>query len=192
MKDSELKRIVLIGASTGGPGQIEKIISSLDLLRGTTIIIAQHMVDGFVPSFAARLKENNINNIGMAEDRAELLSNNIYLCDGLTKVLKNGSELYFSKKESLQNSYNPDINLLFNSFVPLAKELKILAIILTGIGDDGVEGCKNLSLNGARVITENEKSAIVDGMPSRARSEVENIEVYDIEGIITRVKEFCI
>ncbi len=192
MKDLEPKKIVLIGASTGGPGQIEKIISSLEILTETTIIIAQHMVDGFVPSFATRLKENNINKIGMAEDGAALHKANIYLCDGLTTIKKNSSGLYFSKKPSSLNQYNPDINLLFNSFVPFSKNIKILAVILTGIGDDGVDGCKNLTLNGAMAITENQTSAIVDGMPSRARSEVENIQVSDIEGIITRVKEFCI
>ena len=66
-----------------------------------------------------------------------------------------------------------------------------MAIILTGIGDDGVDGCKELSLAGAKTATQNAQSAIVDGMPSRARKDVPNIEVLDIEEIKNKIKEFC-
>ena len=64
-------------------------------------------------------------------------------------------------------------------------------MILTGIGDDGVSACKELSLNGASCITESQKSAIVDGMPSRARLFVPNIEVEDINTIVKTISEFC-
>ena len=67
----------------------------------------------------------------------------------------------------------------------------LLCVILTGIGDDGVEACKNLSLSGARCITESETSAIVDCMPCRARSLVPNIEVYEIDKIVQIISEFC-
>jgi two-component system chemotaxis response regulator CheB len=61
LKNSTPSKIVLIGASTGGPGQIEKIINALPKLHDTSVIIAQHMALGFMPSFAKRLKENRLN-----------------------------------------------------------------------------------------------------------------------------------
>lgn len=187
MKHLEPRKIVLIGASTGGPGQIKKIINSLPKLEDTTIIIAQHMVDGFMDSFASRLQNTSNNKISVVQDKQTFQKANIYICDGETMLNKG----IFTKKRASENSFNPNINILFNSFTSLAKEKEILCVILTGIGDDGVEACKNLSLNGARCITENETSAIVDGMPSRARLLVTNIEIYDIDKIVKIISEFC-
>lgn len=191
MKPQTPRKIVLIGASTGGPGQIEKIISSLPVLSDTAVIIAQHMSMDFIPSFTKRLKELSTNTIEMVKDNASVEPGNIYLCHGITSVKKDGYGLKFNVESSKQYKYNPDINTVFNSFVPFAQELEILGVILTGIGDDGVDGCKQLSLKGVRTITQDEKSAIVDGMPSRARKEVQDIEISDIAGIKEIIRNFC-
>ncbi len=191
MKPQTPRKIVLIGASTGGPGQIEKIISSLPVLSDTAVIIAQHMSMDFIPSFTKRLKELSTNTIEMVKDNASVEPGNIYLCHGITSVKKDGYGLKFNVESSKQYKYNPDINTVFNSFVPFAQELEILGVILTGIGDDGVDGCKQLSLKGVRTITQDEKSAIVDGMPSRAIKEVQDIEISDIAGIKEIIRNFC-
>ena len=145
------------------------------------------MVDGFMDSFANRFLNISHNKISVVKNNQTFENNNIYICEGETKLTNNS----FSKKSSSPDSYNPNINILFNSFTSLTKDLQILCVILTGIGDDGVEACKNLSLNGVRCITESEKSAIVDGMPSRARALVPNIEVNDIDNIVKIISEFC-
>lgn len=185
------KKIVLIGASTGGPGQIQKIITSLPVLTDTTLVIAQHMAKGFIPSFVKRLNEHSLNSIEIASDTQILESSHVYLCCGDTSIKQDGQSLRFTHKHAQENTFNPDINMIFNSFVPYAKNTNILSIILTGIGDDGVDGCKNLSINGATCLTENEKSAVVDGMTSRARENVPNVIVLDIDQIVSRIKEFC-
>jgi len=191
LKHSELKKIVLIGASTGGPGQIEKIVSSLPKLHNTTVVIAQHMVKGFIHSFANRLKNNSNNFIEVVQNNQTLHNAHIYLCEGKTQLEKNGYQLLFTHELASSNSFNPDINALFNSFLPICNNITILSIILTGIGDDGVDACKTLSLNGVTCITESSKSAIVDGMPNRARLIVPNIQIEDINTIINRIREFC-
>jgi two-component system, chemotaxis family, protein-glutamate methylesterase/glutaminase len=188
---NQKNKFVLIGASTGGPGQIQKIVAALPKLNNTTIIIAQHMVHDFIPSFMKRLQENSLNNLSMADDNQVIETGFIYICNGQTAVKKEGSRLFFMHKDSIVNDYNPNINLLFNSFVPFAKEFEILSVILTGIGEDGVDGCKQLGLNNSVCLTESEQSAIVDGMPNRARAVVENIKVLDIKDIVTEIKEFC-
>ena len=191
MKHSALKKIVLIGASTGGPGQIQKIVSSLPILQNTTDIIAQHMVEGFINSFANRLNKATQNLTSVVTHNQILLHANIYLCDGQTQLKQDSYSLSFIHKATEDNSYNPDINNLFLSFVDLCKDVEILSVILTGIGDDGVSACKELSLNGAKCLTESAESAIVDGMPSRARLLVPNIEVTDLQTIIKKINEFC-
>jgi len=186
-----INKIVLIGASTGGPGQIEKIIASLPPLYDTTLIIAQHMASEFIPSFIKRVQKYDVNPLTLACHNEMIQTANIYFCTGTTSAMQRGHELYFSVEASKENRYNPDINTIFKSFVPFTNNIKILAIILTGIGDDGVDGCKELSFAGAKTATQNAQSAIVDGMPSRARKDVPNIEVLDIEEIKNKIKEFC-
>ena len=190
MNNFALKNLVLIGASTGGPGQIEKIITSLPKLHNTTIIIAQHMVQGFMISFASRLKNSSANPIDVVQNNQTLKNGYIYLCEGKTQLKKSGYELLLTYEAASPNSFNPDINTLFNSFLPLCRDVNILSIILTGIGDDGVHACKELSLNGATCITESASSAIVDGMPSRARLLVPNIEVEDMNTIVNKINKF--
>lgn len=184
-------KIVIIGASTGGPKQIENIIESLHKLSNTTVIIAQHMAADFIPSFIKRLQEHGINSVALANNDSVVEAGNIYLCSGVTIIKKHGYELIFCVEPSKEHRYNPDINSVFKSLASFAKEIKILGVILTGIGDDGVEGCKELSLMGALAITQDAQSAIVDGMPCRARKEILDIEVSDIEGIREKIKGFC-
>jgi len=185
------KKIVLIAASTGGPGQIEKIIKALPKLNDTSIVIAQHMVVGFMDSFAKRLNEDPTNNIFVANDKTYLESSGIYVCSGSTRVSRDSNGIIFDKKDSNINSFNPDINYVFNSFLPFTKEIEILSVILTGIGADGIEACKALQEKGSSCLTESQESAIVDGMPSRARKEIKDVKVLDIKAIIEVIREFC-
>lgn len=191
LKHSALKRIVLVGASTGGPGQIQKIINSLPQLHSTSLIIAQHMAEDFMVSFSKRLQESSNNRITIAKENQTFEAANIYVCEGETKVEILHNDLIFKQKKSSLHSYNPNINTIFNSLVPFSRDIETLCVILTGIGDDGVSACKNLSENGVRCITESQDSAIVDGMPSRARSIISQIEVNNMDDIIKKISEFC-
>ncbi len=191
LKHSVPKKIVLIGASTGGPAHIQKIITALPKLHNTSVIVAQHMAKGFIPSFAKRLKSHSINPISVAESNMVLESAYIYFCCGYTKIYKEYSNLVFSQQSAPLEAFNPDINMLFHSFSPFIQNIQCLSVILTGIGDDGVSGCKELVANGALALTETQQSAVVDGMPSRARESIENIQVDSLEKIIKSIVEFC-
>ena len=191
MKHLRPKKVVLIGASTGGPGQIHKIIKALPLLKSTTILVAQHMSDGFLESFMDRLKQYSSNNIELTQNNKILNNNTIYVCEKNISLVKDRDNLVFIENEKIKDSFNPDINLIFNSFTSLCNEIEVLSVILTGIGDDGIDACVNLSNKGARCITETSTSAIIDGMPSRARECVSNIEVYDMQEIVNKISGFC-
>ena len=173
-------KIVLIGASTGGPKKITKIISSLGELKNSAIIIAQHMAHDFLESFSKELNKITKNKVTIAQNNTNIEPNNIYICEEKT-YQKNKT---FIKEKS--NHFNPDINTLFNSFVN--SNYKVLGVILTGIGDDGVDGCVNLAQNGSICITETKKSAIIDGMPARAREK--NIPAFEFDEIIKKIVDF--
>ena len=191
MKHSIPKKLVLIGSSTGGPGQLSKIIASLPPLHSTSVVIAQHMVEGFLESFAQNLQHSAQNNILTINKKVCLKSGEIYVCEGETRVEKEDDIFVFLHNDSVKHGYNPNINTLFNSFVPFTHSIEILAVILTGIGDDGVQACVQLRQNSVRCITETQESAIVDGMPARARMLVPDIEVYDVKTIVDIISEFC-
>lgn len=191
LKHSALNKIVLIGASTGGPGHIEKIIKTLPPLKNTALVIAQHMAVGFMPSFTKRLQRDSMNSVILADDNVCFKEGNIYFCHGFSTIKSTADGFVFKVEFSSEYKYNPDINTIFNSFDIFTKKCDILAVILTGIGDDGVEACKRLSALGVKIITQDEKSAIVDGMPSRARKDIPAIEILDNEKIEKKIREFC-
>jgi len=191
MNVQQLKKIVLIGASTGGPGKIQALITQIRHLENTCIIIAQHMAREFMPSFVKRLNTFSPYGIVMAEEATVLESGAIYVCSEETRVVEKNATLVFQKSNALTTLYNPDINVLFFSLVPLTGHYRVLSAILTGIGDDGVDGCKQLSIHDVRCLTETTQSAIVDGMPSRARERIERIEALEMEAIIETIREFC-
>ncbi|WP_324170954.1 chemotaxis protein CheB [Sulfurimonas sp.] len=193
MKHSIPRKILLIGASTGGPGQIEKIIKELSILNDSAIVIAQHMTSGFMSSFSKQLQTYSENTISVAQNNEYLQVGKIYTCCGDIKLEKDNQGIFFIKKELLHmTDFNPDINKVFNSFVNISENIEIFCVILTGIGRDGVDACQALSLKGHYTLTESENSAIVDGMPSRARAEVKDIHIMDIENITKKIKEFCL
>ncbi len=191
MRQNELDRVVLVGASTGGPGQIESIIKALGTLRHTAIIIAQHMASDFLESFAKRLSGQSKNCVHVIEDKTVFKAGCIYVAQGVVRLLEERGELVFYLSPPKENRFNPDINSVFSAFSPYTKRFQILGVILTGIGDDGVHGCKELALHGAKTLTQTTKSAIVDGMPARARQEVEGIEVLNTDEIKDKIREFC-
>lgn len=149
------------------------------------------MAVGFIESFTKRLHDHSQNRLSLANNNSPMESGNIYICEARTSLMVNSSGFFFSKEDLLENSFNPDINLLFNSVTPFTQNFEILSVILTGIGSDGVDGCKALEAKGCQCLTETQQSAIVDGMPGRARAEVPNIKVQNMNEIIITIKEFC-
>ena len=162
-----IKKLILIGASTGGPGQIQTIIKSLGKKSDTAIIIAQHMQSSYLVSFANQLNKNSLMEVATAKDKSAIKANMVYILDENYEIKKQGGNLVFSKYEQKLN-YSPNIDLLFNSVATIQNGLKILCVVLTGIGNDGAAGSLNLAKNGSTCICEDEKSSIVYGMPKAA------------------------
>ncbi len=190
LKNSVPSRLVLIGASTGGPGQIQNIIAALPEMEDTSIIIAQHMAEAFIPSFTKRLQEHSDHSISSTDAGQTLMNGHIYIANKYTELSSDDWGLRFVQNSSPLHTYDPDIDLLLNSITPLAKDLDLMYVILTGIGEDSVQGCRELSEQGARCITKSEESAVVDGMPSRAKECVPHIEVMHKDAITQAIKEY--
>jgi len=167
-----VEKLVLIGASTGGPGLIEEILSSLPADYPYPICIVQHMPETFTAKFANRL--NKISAIEVVEAKQ-----NDPIVPGKAIIGKGGRHFHISKKASgllvvrlVPNTNNrffvPSVDELFFSAARVFDPKNIMAVELTGIGDDGADGMVELRKKGAYTIAESEETAIVYGMPKEA------------------------
>ncbi|MEW5832220.1 MAG: CheB methylesterase domain-containing protein [Campylobacterota bacterium] len=168
-------KIVLIGASTGGPGVIEKLISGVRGDYPCPICIVQHFPSGLSSSFASRLQNCTSNRVVESSDRLVLERGMVVVAHGgyhLT-FTEAGTEGHFAVRhlygeQGKRHDFIPSVDDMFFSAADLWPGKSILAILLTGIGDDGVEGMVRIASKGGMTICQDEKSSPVFGMPARA------------------------
>lgn len=186
----ERPKLILIGSSTGGPGHIDKIVKGLSPTFKGTLIIAQHMSPHFIESFTHQI--GIISSIGVysVHEGMRVEPASIYICSGECRLVQTGDELFFTQNDSIETIYTPDIDTLFFSASTLSPSIKRLGIILTGIGDDGSKGSLALYNAGVQCMFESEESAIVYGMPRRAKEVVPQADVGNIAEIVDAINRF--
>jgi len=181
---------VLIGASTGGPRLIEKICKALPRNYPHAVCVVQHMPVEFTANFAKRL--NSLCEVEVLE-----ADNGTRLQPARVIIAKGGYHLHFRKKlntfvtKLTQNTNNrffvPSVDEMFLSAAEVLPAEKILAVELTGIGDDGADGMVELRKKGAYTIAESEKTAVVYGMPKEAYVRGGASKVLDFNDILNEI-----
>lgn len=190
MRDLKLNNLILIGASTGGPSHIKKILKALPLDCKSTIVIAQHMADPFIETFIKHMNTISSLKVRLAKNNGILEPSTVYITTKLSQIKYHAHRYSFDVSESEVSDYNPNINTLFSSCSVFSNTAEVLAIILTGIGDDGSLGMKKLSTTNANCIAESESSAVVYGMPQRAKEVSTKVKVQSLTEIIETIKGF--
>ena len=190
--DSEM-RFVLVGSSTGGPRLIERICKSLPADYPHAVCVVQHMPSDFTANFAKRL--NGLSKVEVVE-----ADNDIELKSARVIIAKGGWHLHFRKKlkefkvklapNTANRFFVPSVDEMFFSAAETLPAKKILAVELTGIGDDGADGMVKLRKMGAYTIAESEKSAIVYGMPKEAYERGGAIKVLDFDDILDEILRY--
>ncbi len=165
-KSGKPHSIVAIGSSTGGPIALQDIIPKLPKLS-VPVVIVQHMPASFTATFAARLDAISKLHVVEAKDGDILEAGTCYIAPG-------GTQMIFEKvgvksririiEDTGRVTYNPCVDV---SFASLSKIYggKVLAMILTGMGSDGCEGCSILKRLGSVIWAQNEETCVVYGMP---------------------------
>ena len=149
------------------------------------------MEHSLVKSFAARLNSISPLSVCATGDSITPIGNEeIYLCSQSCRLTVHNGALSLESVIPDMPTYNPLIDLLFKSGVPFVKELHILPILLTGIGEDGARGMLALKEEGVHTIAESETSAIVYGMPRTAREMGAATEVLDLNKIVEAIIRF--
>ncbi|MDR6913581.1 two-component system chemotaxis response regulator CheB [Pseudomonas sp. 3296] len=163
------ERIVAIGTSTGGTQALELVLTALPRVS-PGIVIVQHMPEKFTASFAARL--NTLSQIEVREAK-----NNDRVIPGLALIAPGGKHMLVKRSGAyyhvevvdgpLVNRHRPSVDVLFRSVAKFAGK-NATGIIMTGMGDDGARGLKELHETGARTYAQDEASCVVFGMPKEA------------------------
>lgn len=183
--------IISIGSSTGG---VDALLTVFGKLRNNLppIVITQHIPYGFSRSFAQRLHDNSNLVVHEAMDGEELVYGTAYLAPGnmhLT-VMRKGFKYYAKLLDSCKVSFHkPSVDVLFRS-VYNAAGTSALAIILTGMGDDGSIGMKDLHDIGVHTIAQDKKSCVVFGMPAKAIEKGAVDEIVSLKDIAEKINEY--
>ncbi|NWF65932.1 MAG: chemotaxis-specific protein-glutamate methyltransferase CheB [Campylobacterales bacterium] len=183
--------VVLIGSSTGGPGLIEEICSWLPEDYPHAVCVVQHMPEKFTQAFAERLNRASKVPVKESSDNDELYAGHVYIAKG-------GTHLHFRKKVSGKitikhgNStekrfFTPSVDEMYISALDVFNPSKVLAVILTGIGDDGADGMVKLKKAGVFTVAESEDSATVYGMPKEAFLRGGTCEVLPFSKILRKI-----
>jgi two-component system chemotaxis response regulator CheB len=161
-------RLVLIGTSTGGPIALQKVLTQVPKGFAAPIVLVQHMPGSFTTAFAQRLNSMCDIEVREAQDGDELKPGLALLAPGgkqMEMERRVGKMIVRIKEAQVGQNYKPCVDVTFRSAVKI-EPLKTLAIILTGMGTDGCEGCKALKASGATVWAQNEQTCVVFGMPA--------------------------
>lgn len=172
-RQNELKTLVVIGTSTGGPKALQEVVPFIPDNIPAAVVIVQHMPPGFTKSLAERL--NSISRLTVKEgENNELIKPGFaYIAPGdfHMEVYRDGTEMRIRlTKGPPQGSLRPAVNVLMDSVARTGFQ-NVIGVIMTGMGNDGKEGVVSMKkANSAVIITQDERSCVVYGMPKSAVS----------------------
>ena len=162
-------RVVAIGTSTGGTQALEAVLTALPR-TAPGIVIVQHMPERFTAMFAARLN-------GLCEMEVREAAHGDRVRPGLALIAPGGRHMMLGRSGAqyvvevvdgpLVNRHRPSVDVLFRSCAKFAGR-NALGVIMTGMGDDGARGLKEMHDAGARTLAEDESTCVVFGMPKEA------------------------
>lgn len=191
---TRLDKIVLIGVSTGGPGLIEQIVSSLPLDYAQPVLIVQHMPEQFTLAFAERLARVTEMPVHHTSSNDEVLPGHIYLASGGVHLhlrkKTSGKIVTFDCKDKNERFFQPAVDELFESALKVLPAEKIFAVLLTGIGDDGAAGMVAIKNSGGYTVAESEATCTVYGMPKEAYDRGGVSQMMDFPDILKKIVSY--
>ena len=160
--------ILAIGASTGGPSAIESILTQLPANLPIPVVIAQHMPEPFLVSYAQRMANLLPIEVKIAENHEVLKAGVIYVIpgDGNMAIRPNtrGNRVFGYSKKEYSEFNNPSIDCMFESIGECYGK-QAIGVVLTGMGKDGSYGLLRMKKEGGLTIAQDGKSCVVNGMP---------------------------
>jgi len=186
-------KVIAIGVSTGGPQALEYLLTQLPGDFPGAILIVQHMPEGFTDMFARRLDELCALRVKEAQSGDLLLPGRVLICPGSrhlrAKRLPLGDVAVLTD-DARVNGHRPSVDVLFRS---VAEEFKsqAVAVLMTGMGDDGAEGLGVVKKEGGMTVAQSEESCVVFGMPKAAIERGYAIRVVSLDVMGATLQAIC-
>lgn len=185
--------VVAIGASTGGPPALQKMLTQLPGDLPFSLLISQHMPAGFTKTFAERLNRMLPFEVAEAADGAVVRPNQVFVAPGgmnMITVQMRDQVVIRLKEPSREDKYIPSVNAMLAS-VARVYGSRALAVILTGMGNDGSQGVRKIKEAGGTVLAEAEESSVVFGMPREAIATGVVDKIVHLDQMASRILELC-
>ncbi len=158
--------VVAIGASTGGPNAIAEVLADLPATISVPILIVVHMPPAFTPIYAKRLNRSSRLDVQEARDGDVLEPGQVWLAPGdyhMTLSRKLDRVQIVLNQDPPENFCRPAVDALLRS-VDRVYRGRALAVLMTGMGEDGLRGAEIMHAQGAQIIAQDEESSVVWGM----------------------------
>ena len=160
--------IVAITASTGGPAALQRVLMDLPRDFPAPILIVQHIARGFMPGLCGWLKGRCDLRVRIASDGEMLEPRTVYLAPDDFHLGVRGTDRVLLSAAPPIGGFRPSATFMFES-VAQSHGARVVAVVLTGMGRDGVAGLGAVRAAGGLVLTQDEASSVVYGMPREAR-----------------------
>ncbi len=163
------EKVIIVGASTGGTEALRVFLESMPF-DAPGIVIVQHMPEHFTTAFAQRLDSICQITVKEAENNDTVVRGRALIAPGNRHLLlkRSGARYFVEIKDGpLVSRHRPSVDVLFRSAARYAGK-NAVGIIMTGMGDDGAVGMKEMKEAGAVTLAQDEKSCVVFGMPKEA------------------------
>ncbi|WP_256402285.1 chemotaxis-specific protein-glutamate methyltransferase CheB [Halorubrum salinum] len=175
---------VVIGASTGGPNAVERVMSALPM-ADCRIVIVQHMPEAFTPRFADRLDAASAYDVREASDGARIGAGEALVARGGSHTRIDSyraGRLRVKLDEDDSQSVSPAADVTMRSAAEVVDD-PLVGVVLTGMGSDAAEGIRAMADAGARTIAQSEDTCVIYGMPKRAVESGGVDEVHDLDDV---------
>jgi two-component system, chemotaxis family, protein-glutamate methylesterase/glutaminase len=187
-------RVIAIGVSTGGPNALQYVFSQLPHDFPGCLVVVQHMPEGFTEMFARRLDESSLIEVKEAQSGDLLLAGRALICPGNRHIkvrrMEHGNIAVLVDQPRV-NGHRPSADVLFQS---VAQEFgkNSAAVIMTGMGEDGVAGMAAVQAAGGSTIAQSPESCVVDSMPRIAIERGFAQRVVNLQNLASMLQTKCV
>jgi two-component system chemotaxis response regulator CheB len=193
LSEQQPSRVIAIGISTGGPNALDYLCSELPADFSGCLLIVQHMPEGFTGMFARRLNDTSPIHVAEALSGDLLRPGRAFICPGNRhmKIRRTPQgEMIVLVDMAPVNGHRPSVDVLFRS---VAKELgrDSVAVIMTGMGDDGASAMQAVQAAGGVTIAQSPETCVVDSMPASAIKAGYAARVVPLEALPSVLQVLC-
>ena len=183
---------IAIGSSTGGPQALAEVLKDLNPGLTQPILVTQHMPATFTALLGEHMTRYSGRLAAEARDGEPLEKGRIYIAPGgkHMQVKRSGAQYHVEIKDGpLVNRHKPSVDVLFRSVAKFGGK-NAVGIIMTGMGDDGARGLKEMQDEGASTVAQDEKSCVVFGMPREAIALGAADKIMSLDGISAEIMRY--